>query len=93
MQWCAFLSIALANLLVSCATYRQELNRGQRLYDSNEYERALALFRVLEADTDSLSLAARLASREKRHSDEGRRRSRNMPNGAANNPAPLGKGG
>lgn len=39
-----------------CATYREDLNRAQVLYEENEYERALALFRVLERDTDSLSL-------------------------------------
>ncbi|HET7539498.1 MAG TPA: hypothetical protein VFK05_06490, partial [Polyangiaceae bacterium] len=37
-----------------CATYREELNRGQRMYEENQYEQALALFRVLEEDTDSL---------------------------------------
>jgi hypothetical protein len=45
----------LALLLASCATYREDLNRGQRLYDESQYERALAIFRVLEADQDSLS--------------------------------------
>jgi hypothetical protein len=39
-----------------CATYREHLNRGQRLYDENEFERALALWRDLERDMDSLSL-------------------------------------
>lgn len=43
-------------LLLGCATYREDLNRGQRLYEENQYERALAIWRVLEADTDSLSL-------------------------------------
>jgi hypothetical protein len=45
----------LALLLASCVTYREDLNRGQRLYDESQYERALAIFRVLEADQDSLS--------------------------------------
>lgn len=47
----------LAPLLVvlGCATYREDLNRGQRLYEENQYERALAIWRVLEADMDSLS--------------------------------------
>jgi hypothetical protein len=40
----------------ACATYQEDLNRAQRLYHENEYERALAIFRVLEEDTDSLSL-------------------------------------
>jgi hypothetical protein len=39
----------------SCATFREDLNRGQRLYDENEYERALSIWRALEADRDSLS--------------------------------------
>jgi hypothetical protein len=38
-----------------CSTYREELNRGQRLYDENEYERALAIWRDVELDMDSLS--------------------------------------
>jgi hypothetical protein len=43
-------------LVFGCATYREDLNRGQRLYEENQYERALAIWRVLEADMDSLSL-------------------------------------
>lgn len=46
---------ALALALSACSTYRDHLNRGQRLYDENEYEHALALFRSIEPDTDSLS--------------------------------------
>lgn len=38
----------------ACATYREDLNRGQRLYDENQYEHALALWRGLEPDMDSL---------------------------------------
>lgn len=49
-------ALMLASLLVSCVTYREELNRAQRQYEANEYERALAIFRVLEADMNSLSL-------------------------------------
>src|SRR5262249_38604709 len=47
----------LASLLVSpgCATYKQDLEREEKHYAENQYEQALALFRVLEADTDSLS--------------------------------------
>jgi hypothetical protein len=41
--------------LAGCSTYRDHLNRGQRLYDENEYEHALAIWRSLEPDTDSLS--------------------------------------
>jgi hypothetical protein len=46
----------LALLLLGCATYREDLNRGQRLYEENQYEHALAIWRVLEPDVDSLSL-------------------------------------
>lgn len=48
--------LVLASGVAGCATYREDLNRAQVLYEENEYERALALFRVLERDTDSLSL-------------------------------------
>lgn len=48
-------AIGLALLLSGCSTYRDHLNRGQRLYDENEYEHALALWRSLEPDMDSLS--------------------------------------
>ena len=41
---------------LACATYREDLNRGQRMYEANKYEHALALWRTLEDDTDSLSL-------------------------------------
>ncbi|HKQ71816.1 MAG TPA: hypothetical protein VJT73_20875 [Polyangiaceae bacterium] len=39
----------------SCVTYSEALNRGQRHFQANEYERALAIWRSLENDTDSLS--------------------------------------
>ncbi len=41
---------------IGCSTYREDLSRGQRLYEENRYEHALAIWRVLEPDTDSLSL-------------------------------------
>src|SRR4051812_17825862 len=41
---------------LACATYREDLNRGQRMYEENQYEHALALWRGLEHDTGSLSL-------------------------------------
>lgn len=50
-----FLAISML-LLSSCATYREHLNRAHRLYDENEYERALAIFRSIEPDMDSLTL-------------------------------------
>lgn len=40
-----------------CATYRQDLDRARAHYEHNEYEAALALFRVLDADVDSFSSA------------------------------------
>lgn len=49
------LALLLALSLVACATYREDLNRGQRLYEENEYERALSIWRTLEDDRDSLS--------------------------------------
>jgi len=50
------LALALAVALGACSTYREDLNRGQRLYEENEYERSLAIWRALELDMDSLSL-------------------------------------
>ena len=57
--WAKFTAAALASLALlasGCTTYREHLNRGQRLYEENEYERALSIRRDLEADMDSLSL-------------------------------------
>jgi len=51
-----FLLLTIACLSASCATYSEDLNRGQRMYEENKYENALALWRVLESDADSLSL-------------------------------------
>jgi hypothetical protein len=55
MRTALVLFLALALCPVACATYREDLNRGQRMYEENQYEQALALWRVLEADSDSLS--------------------------------------
>ncbi|HEY3233864.1 MAG TPA: hypothetical protein VGJ84_04055 [Polyangiaceae bacterium] len=52
----AWIFVTLALSTASCATYQQDLSRGQRLYESNEFERALAIWRALESDTDSLTL-------------------------------------
>jgi hypothetical protein len=40
-----------------CSTYRSDLDRARAHYDKNEYEPALALYRVLEPDIDSFSPA------------------------------------
>jgi Cys-rich repeat protein len=49
------LLLTTALLPLACATYREDLNRGQRMYEDNQYEHALALWRTLEDDADSLS--------------------------------------
>ena len=53
----AAFTLALPLAPASCATYSQDLERAKTHYDANEYEKALALFRVLEPDMDSLSEA------------------------------------
>lgn len=52
MRWLVLLILVLSPL--ACTTYREDLNRGQRLYEEDEYERALAIWRYLEADIDTL---------------------------------------
>ena len=47
--------LLLALLGIACSTYREDLNRGQRLYEENQYDHALANWRMLEDDMDSLS--------------------------------------
>jgi hypothetical protein len=47
--------VLLALAVLGCTTYREDLNRGQRLYEENQYEHALAIWRMLEPDTDSLT--------------------------------------
>ncbi len=44
-------------MATGCATYRDDLNRGQRMYLDTHYDQALAMWRVLEPDLDSLSPA------------------------------------
>jgi hypothetical protein len=48
--------LAVAALVVGCNTYRQDLDRAAAHYERNQYESALALFRVLEPDMDSLTV-------------------------------------
>ena len=50
-----FLLLGCALGASACITYAEELNRGQRHFQANEYERALAIRRILETDVDSLS--------------------------------------
>lgn len=53
----AFAGCAALLFSAGCATYRSDLDRARAHYDKNEYEPALALFRVLEHDVDSFSPA------------------------------------
>ncbi len=46
--------LCLTTLFAGCATYEDALSRGQHAYGANDYELALAIFRNLEPDTDSL---------------------------------------
>jgi len=55
-----FMALLLGSTVMGCATYTQDLERARRHYQGNQYENALALFRVLERDMDSLSPAERV---------------------------------
>jgi len=46
---------AVASASVGCATYRDELVRGQRSYEQNQNERTLGLLRALEPDVTKLA--------------------------------------
>jgi hypothetical protein len=50
-------TMILASLfaLGGCATYKQDLERAEKHYGENHFEQALAVFRVLEEDMDSLT--------------------------------------
>ena len=48
------LAVSAGLALASCVTYTEALNRGQRHFSANEYEQALAIWRSLERDVDSL---------------------------------------
>jgi hypothetical protein len=50
-------ALLLAMGAAGCSTYRSDLDRARAHYSANEYEQALALFRVLEPDLDSFSAA------------------------------------
>jgi hypothetical protein len=58
------LGLLLASLLASlggasCATYHDELTRGEQAFEASEHERALAIFRALEPDIHRLSVPDR----------------------------------
>jgi hypothetical protein len=40
----------LGLMMMGCATYGDELRRGEEAYTKNEHEKALAIFRALEPD-------------------------------------------
>jgi hypothetical protein len=48
--------LALAPLLVACGAYSAELQRGQRYYERNEYESALAVWRSLATNSAALGV-------------------------------------
>ncbi len=49
----AFVATCLAS--PACATYQDDLARGERAFEASEHERALAVFRVLEPDLSRLT--------------------------------------
>jgi hypothetical protein len=51
--WARGLWVAL--VLVACTTYRDNLSRGERLYQENKFQDSLALCRLMERDVDALS--------------------------------------
>jgi hypothetical protein len=58
------LGLLLASLLASlgaaaCATYHDELTRGEQAFEASEHERALAIFRALEPDINRLGVPDR----------------------------------
>jgi hypothetical protein len=48
-------ALSCGPMLAGCATYQDDLARGQRAFEGSEDERALAIFRILEPDTSHLS--------------------------------------
>lgn len=42
-----------------CATYQDDLARGERAFEASEHQRALAVFRILEPDLGRLSVSER----------------------------------
>jgi hypothetical protein len=48
--WMRRLAWLLVACVAGCATYHDELTRGESAYEKNDHERALAIFRALEPD-------------------------------------------
>lgn len=55
----AALSTVVSGVVSGCATYSNDLERAKAHYQGNEFEKSLAILRVLEADLDSLDPAER----------------------------------
>jgi hypothetical protein len=53
MRCTVLLALSLVGLM-SCATYRDDLARGQNYYELAQYPHALSVWRMLERDWDSL---------------------------------------
>ncbi len=53
---CVAVALAFAS---GCATYRDQLAKGQKAYEGNQHERALAIWRQLDEDQERLSLEER----------------------------------
>jgi hypothetical protein len=56
---CRLLALSSALAFASCATYEEDLMRGQHAFEQSEHERALAILRALEPDTQRLSVIGR----------------------------------
>ena len=55
----ALVASAVCACVASCATYQDDLQRGQHAFEQNQHERALAIFRALEPDAPQLSVSER----------------------------------
>jgi len=56
MRFTALLGLCLG-CLIGCATYHDDLERGQHYYEVSQYPNALAIWRTLELDLDSFGYA------------------------------------
>ncbi|HSY25449.1 MAG TPA: hypothetical protein VK841_25185 [Polyangiaceae bacterium] len=55
----ACLVAGLAAVAIQCSTYSDCLGRGRKAFDAGEHERALAIFRSMQNDVESLSPSER----------------------------------